>query len=507
MNNNQDWEDIRSAAEQDLWFFARLINPQYLYGDIHKEVFRHMMDDSMPNSLVLLPRAHLKSHVIAVWCAWWITKHPETSILYLSATTSLAEDQLYAIKNMLTSEIYSFYWPGMVDTEEGKRETWTKSKIAVDHPKRKEEATRDMTVIAAGLTTGTTGKHADIIVPDDVVVPGNAYTEEGRRQVAAAMSQMSSILNTGGMVKACGTRYHPNDQYALWKEMVMPTFDENGYEDGKEPIWNIFERVVEKQGVFLWPRAVREDGKAFGFDRRELARISAMYTDRTQFYAQYYNDPNDPESNRVSPDSFQYYERGFVKQEQGNWYFKDKRLNIFAGIDFAYTIKDKSDYTAIIVIGVDCDNNIYILDIDRFKTDKIQEYYDRLMVLYFRWEFKKLRAEITAAQSIIVNDLKDRFRKAGTYITVEGHRPTSGQGSKEERIAAVLEPRYQQGLIFHYKGGFTPALEEEIVLARPKFDDLKDCLASVVETATPPRGRSKYKKKSNKYRPTSRFGG
>lgn len=502
-----EWDEIRQAAEEDLYTFAVLTHPERLYGDVHKEVFRFLQDNGHPNSLLLLPRAHMKSHCVAVWAAWWITKHPETTILYISATSTLAEAQLYAIKNILTSNKYSLYWPEMINPDEGKREKWSNIAIAVDHPQRKLEGVRDMTVVAAGLTTNTTGLHADVIIADDVVVPENAYTEEGRRKVSASMSQMASILNTGGLIKACGTRYHPADQYSIWKEQTMPVYDDTGDQIDTCPIWNIFERVVETNGRFLWPRGVRADGKAFGFDQRELARISAMYTDRTQFYAQYYNDPNDPESNRLDASKFQYFEQSFVKQKGGNWYYKDRKLNVYAAIDFAYSLSAKADYTAIVVIGVDPDGNIYVLDIDRFRTDKISDYYDKLMIMHAKWEFRKLRAEVTAAQSIIVNDLKDKIRKNGVYCTIDSVRPNRHQGSKEERIAAVLEPRYDDMKMYHYKGGYTPALEEELVLARPKHDDLKDCLASVVEIAIPPKVRGSDRDRKQKVQFNSRFGG
>jgi hypothetical protein len=484
---SSDIEEIRDLAENDLFSFAKLIHPEREYGDIHRKVFRWLQDSSNPNQLLLLPRAHMKSHCIEVWCCWWITKHPETSILYVSATATLAEAQLYAIKNTLTSPIYRRYWPEMVHEDEGKREKWTTGAISIDHPKRKIEGIRDFTVYAAGLTTNTTGLHSDVIIADDVVVPDNAYTEEGRRKCSAAMSQMASILNTGGIIKACGTRYHPADQYSLWKEQLLPTFNEDGEKIGDEHLWDIYEEVVERDGVFLWPRTCRSDGKLFGFDRKELARISSMYTDRTQFYAQYYNDPNDPESNRLDHTRFQYYDRKHLNLKQGNWCFKERKLNLFAAIDFAFSLNTKADYTAIVVIGLDEDNNIYILDIDRFKTDKIAKYYDHIEALHARWGFRVLRAEVSVAQTVIVRDLKDKFRSAGSVLRIDEHRPNRHQGSKEERIAAALEPRYENLQMWHYQGGYIPALEEELLLARPAHDDIKDCLASAVEVSKAPK--------------------
>jgi phage terminase large subunit-like protein len=501
-------EEVRELAESDLYTFACLVTPERVYGEVHKDVFKFLQNCETPNQLLLLPRAHMKSHCIAVWCAWYVTVNPETSILYVSATTTLAEAQLYAIKNILTSPVYQMYWPEMIHPDEGKREKWSTGAIAVDHPKRKAEGIRDMTIVAAGLSTNTTGLHAEVIVPDDVVVPDNAYTEEGRRKCAASMSQMASILNTGGIVKACGTRYHPADQYSIWKDQQVPIYDDDGQIIGEEPIWDIKEEVVEINGKFLWPRTARSDGKLFGFDRKELARISAMYSDRTQFYAQYYNDPNDPESQRLTNDRFQYYDKKHLKQSGGQWYYKEDKLNVYAAIDFAYTLGAKADYTAIVVIGINPDNEIYILDIDRFKTDKIADYYSHVMDMHQRWEFKKLRAEVTAAQSIIVRDLKDKFRTNGSMIRVDEHKPTRHQGSKEERIAAVLEPRYAELQIWHYKGGYIPVLEEELMLARPKHDDVKDCLASAVEIAVAPKQRTRERDvQNNAHRFNSRFGG
>lgn len=503
----QKIDQIRELAEQDLFTFAKLVNPTRLYGDIHKEVFDWLMEMDTPNQLLLLPRAHMKSHCIAVWCAWWITKNPETTMLYLSATSTLAEAQLYAIKSVFESEVYRKYWPEMIHPEEGKREKWTTSQIAIDHPKRKTEGVRDMTIIAAGLTTNTTGLHADVIVPDDVVVPDNAYTEEGRRKCAAAMSQMASILNTGGIIKACGTRYHPSDQYSIWKEQKVFEYDDNDDICGEKLIWDIKEHVVEEEGVFLWPRAVRPDGKSFGFDRKELARIKALYTDRTQFYAQYYNDPNDPESARISRDRFQYYDKKFVKNQSGQWYYKDQPLNVYAAIDFAFSLSKKADYTAIVVIGIDPSGHIYVLDIDRFRTDKISEYFEHIVALHSQWDFKKLRAEVTTAQSIIARDIKDRIRQEGLRIVVDEYRPNRHQGNKEERIAAALEHRYDNMSVWHFKGGYIPVLEEELVQARPAHDDLKDCLASVVEIAVAPRRARRDRQNTNRVSFHSRFGG
>lgn len=512
-------KEVRERAMHDLYFFAQLVNPGYMYGSVHREIYQWMQEYSLfgqgatwtSNKLVMLPRAHLKSHMVATWAAWMITKHPEVTMLYISATAELAETQLYAIKNILGSKVYQRFFPEYVNPQEGKREKWSERKISIDHERRKEEGIRDATIATAGLTTNTTGWHADIILADDLVVPENAYTEDGRNSVSKKASQFTSIRNAGGFTMACGTRYHPRDIYYTWKNQYYDDYNDEGLLVDKKPVWSIKEYVVEEDGVFIWPRTVRDDGKAYGFDQQVLSRIFAEYTDKVQFHAQYYNDPNESSSQRISREKFQYFNPKFLQRSGGKWSYNGKKLNIYAAVDFAFSLNKDADWTAITVVGVDCDGYYYVLDIDRFKSDRVKEYYDHIADLHSRWGFSKLRAEVTVAQVVIVNGIKDYIKKHGLTLPIEEFRPSAKEGSKEERMKAVLEPLYDDMMVYHREGGWTMDLEEELVQARPSHDDIKDSLASAISIAVKPKQSTKAKVEdffsSLTSKSSSRFGG
>ena len=488
----------RTRAEQDLLYFVELVAPHRVLGEVHKEILRWWTrQEAMENQLILLPRDHQKSVLIAYRVAWWVTTHPDTTVLYVSATADLAEKQLKFIKDIFTSDVYMALWPEMVAVSENSRERWTADEISISHPIRKKEGVRDPTVKAVGLTANTTGLHCNIAVLDDIVVPGNAYTQMGREQTRSFYSQLSSIETTGAKEWVVGTRYHPADIYKEMIDMKESYFEDNGEDFIEKDVFEVFERVVEINGEFLWPKQRRKDGRVFGFDNKELARKKAKYLDVTQFYAQYYNNPNTSENAMLDSSKFQHYDRTKLKNLSGAWYLEDKLLNIYAGIDFAFSVSDKSDYTAIVVIGADSDNRIYVLDIDRFKTNKISMMFDHVRKLYEKWKFKKLRAEISVGQIMIVEQFKDYMRQDGHYFTIDEHRPSRHQGSKEERMIANLEPRYAANVIWHYKGGNCQLLEEELLLAHPEHDDIKDCLSSVLEIVTIPGSRSGWKTKGN----------
>lgn len=513
------YEQVKAEAEADLVKFIRLVHPQTVLGKVHEELCHWMTrEDAKRHQLILLPRDHQKSRMAAYYAAWEITRNPAIRILYISSTSNLATKQLKFIKDILTSETYQYYWPEMVNPEEGKREKWSETEIIVDHPLRKKEAVRDPTVFTAGLTTNITGLHCDLAILDDVVVQENAYTEEGRRKVLEQYSLLSSIESTDGREIVVGTRYHPEDLYYHLMERKVQQFDEDGNLISEEPLFETFIRQVESRGdgsgEYLWPRQQRSDGKWFGFNRNILEIKRAQYIDQRQFRAQYYNDPVDIASAKIKPEYFRYYNRDELVKDGGNVFYHGERLNVFAAIDFAASVSKNADYTALVTIGIDKDANIFVLDIDRYKTSRISDHYEHILQAMNKWPFLKLFAEAIGFQKVIVEDLLNNYIfRYGLVLNIE--RIEHHKQSKEDRMMAVLQPRYEQGRIFHYKEGNIQILEEELINPNPTHDDVMDALSIAVEHAIPPVGFSHFKKNTNTtfdYEsmglvPNSRFGG
>jgi hypothetical protein len=485
-------DQIREAAEADLETFIRLVHPNRVLGAVHVEILRWWTRaDAKTHQLLLMPRDHQKSALLAYRVAWAITRNPALRVLYISATANLAIKQLGFIKDILTSDIYRRYWPEMVNPDEGKRKKWTETEISVDHPLRAAENVRDPTIFTAGLTTTVTGLHCDVQALDDVVVKENAYTEDGRKKVEEQYSLLASIGSGEFDQWVVGTRYHPKDLYDTLVQRQVDIYNTDGELQETFPLYEVYKKEVEDRGdgtgEFLWPKQQRKDGKWFGFDIAALAYKKAQYLDTAQFFAQYYNNPNDPANAEISRDTFQYYDKAHLSRYNGNWHYRGNKLNVAAAVDFAYSLSSKSDYSAIVVVGVDANFNYYVLDIDRFKANNNIDYFKHILALHQKWDFRKLRAEATAAQETIVNDLKQTYiRQHGLALTIEAHKPNRQEGAKEERIAATLNHKYQNHQMWHYMGGNCQTLEEELVLTRPPHDDVKDALAQATLAVVAP---------------------
>lgn len=509
-------QNRRELAEASLEEFIKLVHPRRWLGNVHREVISWMTaSNAKSHQLLLLPRDHMKSALAAYYVAWRVTNNPSIRILYISSTSNLAIKQLKFIKDILTCANYRLHWPEMVNKEEAKREQWTNREIAVDHPQRSEDSIREPTIFTAGLTTNIVGLHCDLAIMDDVVTQKNAYTEEGREGVRDQYGYLSSVEGTGAKELVVGTRYHPQDLYSSLMNKTIEEYNDEGELVDGIPMFDVLQYPVESigdgTGEFLWPRQQMPDGKWYGFDARELAIKRNSYENRTYFRAQYYNDPVSVDSSPIQKDYFQYYDPKHLYLKDGHVFFKTERLNVVAAADFAYTVGRKSDSTAIVVLGVDSKQNYYILEIDRFKTDKASVIYERILKAFEKWGFRKVRCEVTGAQSMIVNDFKDNYvRRLGLGLSIEEFKPSRWQGSKEERILSTLEPKYANKQMWHSMGsGNIQLLEEELQYANPAHDDIKDALASAVDFVKAPTNfyRSTVTHKEPEFTYHSRWGG
>ena len=508
-------DERRRVAESDPEEFIKLVQPKRWLGNIHRDILRWWASsDASTHRLLLLPRDHMKSALAALFTVWEITRDPTIKVLYISSTSNLATKQLKFMKDILTSDVYRQYWPDMVNKEEAKREKWTEREISVDDPRRREAYVRDPTVFTAGLTTNIVGMHADLIVMDDVVVSNNANNETSREKVLEQYGYLSSVGHIGSKRLVVGTRYHPNDLYSNLIDMEVSDYDVLGNPINTRPLYDHKEWPVENvgdgTGEYIWPRSKAPDGKYYGFDPQVLGVKRSEYaSNMVQFRAQYYNDPNDVDSTPIKRDYFQYYNQDHISRRDYKWYYQREPLNVVAAVDFAFSVGKKSDYTAIVIVGVDGRNNYYVLDIDRFRSDTPSEYFKRIIKLYEKWGFRKIRAEVNVAQVALVRDFQENYiRKYGLSLSVDEFRPVRWQGVKEERILAVLEPKYQNRQIWHYTGGNCQILEEELVFTNPAHDDVKDALAAAIDFAVAPLNTYRIlKENTNAFQFNSRFGG
>lgn len=163
------------------------------------------------------------------------------------------------------------------------------------------------------------------------------------------------------------------------------------------------------------------------------------------------------------------------------WFLKapipDGPLHTFAFIDPALSEQEGSDYTGLVVVSVDREQNWYIRAAKRYRVTPTE-----LVDMCFRVadEFKLmcLGVEDVAYQKALIYMLAEEMRRRGKIIPVKGINPGTDR-SKEMRIMSLV-PRFEWSRVFMTAP--CPDLELELAqFPRGKHDDLADALSSIEE--------------------------
>ena len=202
--------------------------------------------------LINVPPFHAKSMTITMdYVTYRLAMDPSFRVIIVSASSTLAEDFLFGIKQRLTHPDYLdlqlAYAPegGYKQTAE----SWKQNRIVIGAADR-DGAEKDPSVQAIGINSQIYGSRCDMVIVDDAVIGKNV--NEYEKQMKWLRTEVSSRIEMGGKLLVIGTRMAPLDLYG---ELM----NEDNYGSGKVP-WTYFaspaileEGSTPEEHVTLWP--------------------------------------------------------------------------------------------------------------------------------------------------------------------------------------------------------------------------------------------------------------
>ena len=265
---------------------------------------------------------------------------------------------------------------------------------------------REATVEAWGLVDSMpTGSHFLLRVYDDVITEQYARSPDMVKKATESWELSLNLGARGGNERYIGTRYAYADTYKVLmdRQAAVPRIYP-ATADG----------TLEGEPVFL--------------TREEL----------------------DDKRRKMGPYVFgsQMMQNPLVDEAQGfrrEWlrFYKDHRggagMNVYLIVDPANDKKKKSDYTAMIVLGLASDRNLYLLDMLRDRLNLSQRTAE-LMRLHRKWQPLKVGYERYGKDSDIAH-IKDAQEAANYRFEIE---ELGGMMGKNDRIRRML-PYWEQG--------------------------------------------------------------
>jgi predicted phage terminase large subunit-like protein len=309
--------------------------------------------------------------------------------------------------------------------------------------------------------------HPDVIVMDDLVSERNVKTDDQINKTKEYYKFSLSLLEPGGLQLVIGTRYHKADLYGdlidikALDTIIRPAYLPNG-------------------GLYFPSRLTIEFLEA---QRKEQGSYI--------FNSQYMLEPLNDESSTFKQENFRYYNK------------LPNIMNKYILIDPAITVKKRSDFSVIIVVGEDADKNFYVIEYKRIKVlpkALINEIFKTVSV--HKQRLRVTGIETVSGFKLLLYNIKDEMKRRGVYFKLTELK--TGGVPKEDRITSALEPLFFNGFIY-FKHTHVELEKELLDFPYGEHDDIIDALSYIVAVTRP--GASRKYSKPQEYKPASKITG
>lgn len=282
--------EFKAQAERNLYTFAKgVLGLDRLNRTLHLDVCNWLQRRPPFRKLLLIPRDHLKSSIVAGALPIHILIQPketniyrpgedgrDTRILMATETLKLSSAQLGWIKNKFeTNEILRALWPHCVWSNPRRdSEVWTQEAIVLP----RDTHYREGSIEAVGVGTAITGRHYTAHIFDDLVTFEASRSELVMGEAISWFKASRALMDDvdTGLEWTIGTKWAVYDLYAEIME--------------NDPSVEYRVMSMVENGEIIFPRP---PGKNYGFTRESMAQLQRELGSR--FYLLYMNSTEIPE--------------------------------------------------------------------------------------------------------------------------------------------------------------------------------------------------------------------
>lgn len=443
-----------NVFKEDLSCFIQYFLPEVTTTNeipgFHKEIFSIVK--SCDRVALAAPRGFAKSTIITKIYplhAALFKRHKDICII--SASENLASEHLRFIKRELEgNHKINVCWG------EVKSEKWNETHMAVTH--------KDgfvCNIRAKGANGQIRGFRPDCIILDDIETDESCESDDQRKKLKNWI--FKACLNTlmpSGKFLIIGTLIHPlsvlNDILKVPNGWTKKRYQ--AYKDG-----------IEREGNELWPAMWPHE--KLQERKREIGSWA--------FASEYMNNPLVDGSAPIKEEYIRYYEEPPVQ------------MSCVVVCDPAYSEDENADNKVAMVIGIDKDQNRYVLDYHSSHLPTGQ-YQDAILTMYLKYkgtctavgcpsgggdrEFYNSLLKLAETRKIYPPwvELKNVFHSA------------TGQDirNKKHRITAALQPLFEKGK-YYIKSDQLDIRDELLTIGSSQHDDLVDCMSYAENILTP----------------------
>lgn len=381
-----------------------------------------------------MPPRMLKTFLVSqAYCMWHLGHRPSDKIIAISYNAELTRSFHIKCRELTKWQWYLETFPNFsIESKKRNDKHDEYSNVLTQDNNRLFTTTQGGERFATSVGATITGKGSNLIIGDDLLSPAQAKSDAERNSaldwIRSSIGSRSNDPKKGCIINV-QQRLHIYDTTALFEEL--------GFETLTIPIRNKLDKDIVysfgafkktyKQGEWLQENRYSEE--------QETESIGLMGTG--EYMAQYMQDPQPAGGNMFKVEWLKYH---YLDDTEA------KGMNLYILVDPANSKKKTSDYTAMVVIGLNADMNYYIFDIVRDHLN-LTERVDKLFELHNKW------LRITQAPPIVgyekygmmadTHQIQEQQRLKNYTFSL---KELGGKEAKKERVGR-LQPLFEAGRI------------------------------------------------------------
>ncbi|CAB4149828.1 Archaeophage PsiM2, terminase large subunit [uncultured Caudovirales phage] len=473
MSDNQDLNRQITAAERllnlkksrnNLLGFTKFTMPDHeepenhdisRYQPVrHHEVIAAALEEAeagnMPRLIITMPPRHGKSELASRrFPAWFMGRDPYRQMIFATYNADFAQDFGRSVREIMRMPVYQQIFPGC---------KLRVGSAAADRIQTEEGGL----AVFVGTGGSLTGRGADLLIIDDPIKDREeADSKSFRDKLWSWFSEVAMTrLMPGGRVVIIMTRWHEDDligrltdpqnpcfnkeEAANWKVLALPAIADDDDPMGRQP------------GEALWP----ERFPISSLD--QIRRLSPR-----GFSALYQGKP--------TPEDGDYFKREWIRT-----YAPDdlpQNLRIYAASDHAVSMAQDADKTCLMCVGVDEQDNIWVLPDLWWRKAQTDAVCDGMLDLMKRNKPLLWWAEKGHISKAIGPFLRKRMQEEHIYCAIDEVTPAK---DKQTRAQAIRGRMAMNKVFFPRFAAWWPeALNELMKFPSARHDDFVDTIAHI----------------------------
>jgi predicted phage terminase large subunit-like protein len=403
--------------------------------------------------ILTMPPRHGKSELVSRrFPAWYAGRHPDHNVVVATYNDDFAMDFGAEVRAIMQSPQYRQVFPGMALRKGGA----AKDRI---------QTQKGGLLVFVGRGGSLTGRGGHVLLIDDLI------KDDKEAQSQAIRDQAWNWLTKVAMTRRMGrklvvmtfTRWHSDDPIGRLTDPENPYFNA---------------KLARKIKVINFPAIAEEDDPlgrkpgeplwADGPDKFDLEFLEEQQAlDPLGFAALYQQRPSVADGVLFRRENIRYYSPHEIPDE----------VRYYSASDHAVAVGQRNDFTVLLKVAVDRQNNIYITDCfwQKVKADAAVE----AMLTLAGGNARPLLwwAERGHISKSIGPFLYKRMQQTGTYINIREVTPVADKEQRAQSIAAMVA----LGKVFFPKDQLwvEKAVSQMLAFPNGRNDDFVDALAYI----------------------------